>query len=90
MLSATVFYLFTGYTWLRSGYNYSAYNAQYLTASGLQNYAYPARLLAVRPALYKKGFSLAKKLRVAVMRGFINLPSSVLTTVSPPSPEGEG
>ncbi len=40
---------------------------------------YSARRFSVRPALYKKGFSLGEKLREAVMRGFINLPSSVLT-----------
>ena len=117
MLSATVFYLFTGYTWMRSGHGFNAYTALYLTASGVRDGAYPARLLAVRPALYKKGFSLAdedgflkttdircfavrdkqtysntfacpkprfslprlRQLREAVMRGFINLPSSVLT-----------
>ncbi len=79
MFSATVFYLFTGYTWLRSGHNVSGYGASYLTGCGALDIALTARRLAVRPALYKKGFSLAEKLRVAVMRGFINLPSSVLT-----------
>ena len=64
---------------MRSGHGFNAYTALYLTASGVRDGAYPARLLAVRPALYKIGFSLAEKLREAVMRGFINLPSSVLT-----------
>ena len=75
MLSAAVFKT----TWLRSGGNEYAYLSGYLTSSGYRDYTYSARTLAVRPALYKKGFSLGRQLRVAVMRGFINLPSSVLT-----------
>ncbi len=75
MFSATVFKL----TWLRSGYIENAYRSYYLTSSGYWSGTYSARRLAVRPALYNKGFSLAEKLRVAVMRGFINFPSSVLT-----------
>ena len=46
--------LLTGYTWLRSSDHNSSCTAQYLTASGVRNGAHPARLLAVRPALYKK------------------------------------
>ena len=41
-------------TWLRSGDYNGAYFAQYLTASGMRYAAYPARLLAVRPALYNR------------------------------------
>jgi hypothetical protein len=40
--------------WLRSGNNENAYNAQYLSASGAYNNAFPARTLAVRPALHLK------------------------------------
>ncbi len=75
MFSATVFKL----TWLRSGSVQNATGSQYLTASGAYYDTYAARRFSVRPALYNKGFSLAEKLRVAVMRGFINIPSSVLT-----------
>ena len=46
--------LLTGYTWLRSGHSGGAYYAHYLSASGVYYGAFPARLLAVRPALYKK------------------------------------
>ena len=66
-------------TWLRSGSTEYAYRSVYLTSSGYRYTTYSARRLAVRPALYMIGFSLAEKLRVAVMRGFINFPSSVLT-----------
>ena len=41
-----------GYTWLRSGVNAAAYYAQYLSASGAFYGAFPARSLAVRPALH--------------------------------------
>jgi len=75
MFSAAVFKL----TWLRSGSMEIAYKSYYLTSSEYWLGTYDLRLLAVRPALYKKGFSLAEKLRLAVMRGFINFPSSVLT-----------
>ena len=47
------FYNLSGYTWLRSGDRTSAYGAQYLSASGEYDGAYPARLLAVRPATHK-------------------------------------
>ena len=55
MFSAAVFKL----TWLRSGYIENAYRSYYLTSSGYWSGTYSARRLAVRPALYKKGFSLA-------------------------------
>ena len=45
-------------TWLRSGDHNATYTAIYLAASGMRRAAYPARRLAVRPALYMKGFSL--------------------------------
>ncbi len=39
---------------MRSGHGFNAYTALYLTASGVRDGAYPARLLAVRPATHKK------------------------------------
>ncbi len=45
---------------MRSGHGFNAYTALYLTASGVRDGAYPARLLAVRPALYMIGFSLGR------------------------------
>ena len=53
ILKATVFYLFTGYTWLRSGHNVSEHCSPYLTACGALDIAFSARLLAVRPATRK-------------------------------------
>ncbi len=55
MFSATVFYLIR----LRSGTNENAYASNYLTSSGYWYVLYDARRISVRPALYKKGFSLA-------------------------------
>ncbi len=66
-------------TWLRSGNFGDAYTSFYLASSGYWYFTCSARRFSVRPALYMIGFSLAEKLREAVMRGFINLPSSVLT-----------
>ncbi len=50
-----------------------------MTPTGGYFSSYAVKKFAVRPALDNKGFSLAEKLREAVMRGFINFPSSVLT-----------
>ena len=84
------FKLITGYTWLRSGsYDY-AYKYSYLTSSAYWNVAYPARLLAVRPATHKKASPWGEAPRSGdegVYKYPLIRPD---LTVSPPSPEGEG
>ena len=86
-MSGDGFYNLSNYTWLRSGSNAESYIAWYMSAAGYKYSLRACTKQAVRPALYMIGFFLAEKLRVAVMRGFINIPLiRPDLTVSLPSP----
>ena len=71
------FKLITGYTWLRSGsYDY-AYKYSYLTSSAYWNVAYPARLLAVRPATHKAASPWRTRTDFSKQRIPVVLPSEI-------------